>query len=201
MIIIVHCDIFLVKHISKVFLMSIFLFTLFFFFSFLGTVIYKIKKFLWVDLRSDLVGIRFWQDSAFHYVWFFNRGKIIYHNEGKQNRYAEGVSMFCFFYSIRPKAFWQESRWWYSLFSHASQNEKRICLSKRVIWYVAKLWNECKILSWQFEHLKGGFAKGKSGYRNDTGTKGQGLAALCSGSRIWRGTCVFGGISVEIDKL
>ena len=50
--------------------------------------------------------------------------------------------------------------------------------------YVAKLWNECKILSWQFEHLKGGFAKGKSGYRNDTGTKGQGLAALCSGSRI-----------------
>ena len=29
----------------------------------------------------------------------------ICHNEGKQNRYAEGVSMFCLFYSIRPKAF------------------------------------------------------------------------------------------------
>lgn len=34
-----------------------------------------------------------------------------------------------------------------------------------------------KILSWQFERFKSGFAKGKSGYRNDTGTKGQGLAA------------------------
>ena len=101
----------------------------------------------------------------------------ICHNEGKQNRYAEGVSMFCFFYSIRPEAFWQGSRWRYSLFSHASQNEKRICLSQRGIWYVAKLWNESKILSWQFERFKSGFAKGKSGYRNDTGTKGQGLAA------------------------
>ena len=30
-------------------------------------------------------------------------------------------------------------------------------------------------MSWQFEHLKRGFAKGKSGYRNDTGTKGQGF--------------------------
>lgn len=50
--------------------------------------------------------------------------------------------------------------------------------------YPKELYDMLKILSWQFEHLKGGFAKGKSGYRNDTGTKGQGLAALCSGSRI-----------------